>query len=490
MKKIVSLLLALSMIVSMLISFTSCDAFTLEDIENDPFSALSDSLKESLLRFFDDDYGIDGIVSDALEHGSTEVSFSSELLGEVSGVTATLYSDKKESLAMASLVATLNGTPYGINAHLSQEGMILDSELLFGTSGAIAILYDSFRERFEESDLAKYLEMNKETIAKIKTLILSTADTVEESFTEAGETVVARANEFLALLKQTITAETLNDEACAVITYTVDNDVILAVAEKAMTLAELTEDEKEAMRRDLALDTLDSRAIDLEAKVYVSLADGYLLKASLTGSAGDKGDETPGTLEFSLTFSDEKIALVGSYTADGEPVSMESAIHKTVGDINTRYTFSTTTKIKGKEFTVSPLSFSYNRENRTFKLTLDMLAGEATLKGAISSSRKEAKIAITDMEMGLISLSFDLSVTFRKGVDVPEAPENTRDIVDMTEAEWEATMANVNENPVVKWFAENLLPEAPDTPGSDFGGSDTEEDDDPWFDFDFGDLLP
>ena len=85
MKKIVSLLLALSMIVSMLISFTSCDAFTLEDIENDPFSALSDSLKESLLRFFDDDYGIDGIVSDALEHGSTEVSFSSELLGEVSG---------------------------------------------------------------------------------------------------------------------------------------------------------------------------------------------------------------------------------------------------------------------------------------------------------------------------------------------------------------------------------------------------------------------
>ena len=297
------------------------------------------------------------------------------------------------------------------------------------------------------------MELDEETVAELKDAIQELKTSFEEKLEEAGEEADKTINEILAILKQSIASDVLDGEDCAVITYTIDNEVIRALVEKLLEVSKVSESEKEAVRNELNLDEMDETVdIDLSFKVYISLADAFLLKESLTGTMTEKGSDAINTVDLTATFGEDKIALVGSITDEGETEAVEVTITKTVKESISTYTLTATSDIGGDVQTVTPLTYTYNQKARTFKLTLVMDDDEPslTIKGGVTVKDKEAKIAITEIGTQGVSLELELALTFNADASVPTAPENAKDIVEMTEAQWKQVTAAIERSPLLQ----------------------------------------
>lgn len=485
MKKIVSLLLVCLLLPSVLLAFTSCDALTIADVMEDPFAALTEAEKNSLSRFFDEDYGVSKYAAKALEEGSCTFSLTNrKLIGKDENFSAILYTDKDAGKSMLSLSLAKGKDRYAFDTFVDSEGIIFDSEAMFGQDGAIAIVYDTFADRISQSELVKALTLDEATLAKLKTMV----ETVKTSVTEEVDRVEASVNEtvntYLQLLKQEIVTEELDGEAVAVLTYTIDNEVLKLVFETALSRSSLSEEDKAALRAEVDFDEFDrEKKIDIKTKVYVSLADAYVLKQSFIGTVGDLTSGEEGEIDLTSYYGEDKIALTGSVSGGDSRHTVEVAVTKTVEDKVSTYTVTVDTDIAGYASSNTPIVYTYHQKTREFSLTLDMGLSKLVAKGGITLDKKEAKIAIEEIKMGAISLEMELALIYNTDAEMPEAPEGARDLVELTEAEWEELLACAEENPLVVFFQDLLPKTESDSP---FGDGEADDGFDFDFDFDFG----
>lgn len=469
MKRLLSLVLALTVLASALLCFTSCDELSIADVTDDPLSALTKAEENAMDRFFDDDYGIGKIAEQATEKGSVALTFGGEIPGYgIHDIAATLYTDTDGKRAALSLTLSENDSTYAVNLFQDENGSILDSESLLGVHGPIAILYDTFEEKFPSSALSQLVSGGEtpdpEALNAFKQQIEAMKTQGITELLERAEENEKTLREIISLMNMTAAETTLNGEDCAELTFTLDNAVLRAVLLKLLDLANLPEAEKNTLLEELDFDALDETlTLNMTLKVYVTLKDAYLVKESVLISLTQKeGKKEEITLSLNALFGENAISLEGSAeSSDGDSgESFSIALNKSREDAVTKYTLTAAT---GNSAPETLATYTYDSEARTFKLTFDVEDTTLTVKGEITLTKTTASLTITEIGSGGVFLKPELSLTFDADADFPATPENTRDAVELTESEWKNLISYVEQSPLVK-LIETLttspLPEA------------------------------
>ena len=104
MKRFLSLILALCLIATGMLSLSACGHVTKRDLTKDPYTTLNSALQNTLSAFFTDDAGIGKILEKAQKKGSMGVALKSEeLLSTPASLSATIYTDAKKNLSMTDI---------------------------------------------------------------------------------------------------------------------------------------------------------------------------------------------------------------------------------------------------------------------------------------------------------------------------------------------------------------------------------------------------
>ena len=463
MKKLLSILLVLSMLFAIGACFTSCDALSIEDVKNNPVNALWEAEKLSWERFANDDYGIEGVVTDTLKGGSIELAFAQEaLLGAETAIKATLYTGDKQA---ASLLYAAGGKSYTADIFSDENGIIVDIPDLLGGK-AVGVFYDTLKEKLANSALAEMMELPPEAAAEIVSMLDEYKATIEASMKDSIEDAEKTANEYLDLMKKEITEETVGDELCAVIALTLDNEVLVDVIEKAVDSLGLSEDEKATLLAEFDINALNEMlSLDVTVKAYIALSDGRLVKFIYGGEMTPVSDESarmavPEKIGFDITlsFTDTAITASGTVTANGENATVSCNLNKTVEEEKSIYTLSASIGAEGVNETIDVLKYTFNKADKTFSLKAEIEGETVIVKGNVSSTKTTAKIAITEIRAGSIGVELDLSLTFNKDAKAPDAPTDALDVVELTAEEWQSLMTTVQESPLFA-LIESLLSE-------------------------------
>lgn len=463
MKKLLSILLVLSMLFAIGACFTSCDALSIEDVKNNPVNALWEAEKLAWERFANDDYGIEGVVTDTLKGGSIELAFAQEaLLGAETAIKATLYTGDKQA---ASLLYSAGGKSYTADIFSDENGIIVDIPDLLGGK-AVGVFYDTLKEKLADSALAQMMELPPEAAAELVSMLDEYKATIEASMKDSIEDAEKTANEYLDLMKKEITEETVGDELCAVITLTLDNEVLVDVIEKAVDSLGLSEDEKATLLAQFDINALNEMlSLDVTVKAYIALSDGRLVKFVYGGEMASVSDESarmaaPEEIGFDITlsFTDTAITASGTVTANGESATVSCNLNKTVEEEKSIYTLSASIGAEGVSETIDILKYTFNKADKTFSLKTEIEGETVIVKGNVSSTKTTAKIAITEIRAGSIGVELDLSLTFNKDAKAPDAPTDALDVVELTAEEWQSLMTTVQESPLFA-LIESLLSE-------------------------------
>ena len=464
MKKLLSILLVLSMLFAIGACFTSCDALSIEDVKNNPVNALLEAEKLAWERFANDDYGIEGVVTDTLKGGSIELAFAQEaLLGAGTAIKATLYTGDKQA---ASLLYTAGDKSYTADIFSDENGIIVDIPDLLGGK-AVGVFYDTLKEKLADSALAEMMELPPEAAAELVSMLDKYKTTIETSMKDSIEDAEKTANEYLDLMKKEITEETVGDELCAVLPLTLDNEVLVAVIEKAVDSLALSEEEKATLLAEFDINALNEMlSLDVTVKAYLALSDGRLVKFVYGGEMASVSDESsarmaaPEEISFDITlsFTDTAITASGTVTANGESATVSCNLNKTVEEEKSIYTLSASIGAEGVSETIDILKYTFNKADKTFSLKAEIEGETVIVKGNVSSTKTTAKIAITEIRAGSIGVELDLSLTFNKDAKAPDAPTDALDVVGLTAEEWQSLMTTVQESPLFA-LIESLLSE-------------------------------
>ena len=463
MKKLLSILLVLSMLFAIGACFTSCDALSIEDVKNNPVNALWEAEKLAWERFANDDYGIEGVVTDTLKGGSIELAFAQEaLLGAETAIKATLYTGDKQA---ASLLYTEGSKSYTADIFSDENGIIVDIPDLLGGK-AVGVFYDTLKEKLADSALAQMMELPPEAAAELVSMLDEYKATIEASMKDSIEDAEKTANEYLDLMKKEITEETVGDELCAVIALTLDNEVLVDVIEKAVDSLGLSEDEKATLLAEFDINALNEMlSLDVTVKAYIALSDGRLVKFVYGGEMTPVSDESarmaaPEEIGFDITlsFTDTAITASGTVTANGERATVSCNLNKTVEEEKSIYTLSASIGAEGVSETIDVLEYTFNKADKTFSLKIEIEGETVIVKGNVSSTKTTAKIAITEIRADSIGVELDLSLTFNKDAKAPDAPTDALDVVELTAEEWQSLMTTVQESPLFA-LIESLLSE-------------------------------
>lgn len=458
MKKLLSLLLVVLMLTSGCLFFTSCDELDLADVAEDPLAALELAEKNALDRFFTEEYGIGEIAQKALENGSTTLAFSSELpltgAYDLDGFSATMYTAGKKKNAALRLALEAEGKRYFLDSHIDESGVILDSEDLFGTNGPLKIVFDTFVEKVKGSALAQLMELDGQTLAEFENAFDEIRSSMEmgDPFEHSTEELEKLTDEVASLMKQTVTEDTVGEAECAVITYSLDSKSLVAVVEKVMTFAKAPKTEVDALIANLTAET-EGLDLSLTASAYISFEDAYLVRQTAQASCADqKGNKI---FDVSLTTSYTDTAITTYVSIDGMDLEIPSSfalkVAKTVEDAVTTYTLT----VKEDEKTEDTLaSYSYNEKTGSFTLKLNVEDTVMKVKGVITASKDEAKLAITEFGAEGVTVELELSLTFKVGDTIPAVSGTPKDVTELTQAELNHIASHIENSPLFKILEE------------------------------------
>lgn len=449
MKKILSLVLVLSMLLAMAFTFTACDDLSVDDVKNDPIDALSTAGEKAFGAFFSDDYGMDDIVSDAAKEGSIDIYFAQEaLLGKGNSIAATLYAGEKQAL---NLTAKMEGETYAGDIFMDDKGVIVSIPSLIGDT-AVGVFYETFEKNFKGSVMAQMMDIDTQTADILMQAIKTAKESYEASLLEASEQLEKAkedVNAFLALMNPTYTEGAANSEPCAVITYSLTNKTFRDIVTKA--LESIPEgDMKDQIVSELNFDAIDEMmTINGTIKVNLALSDARLVDFTIDLALTEKESNDTVAFTAGLTFTESEITLSGESTADDENIAFNVSLKKTSENNLTIYALNASATEDGKtESYDNILTYSYDHATKTFTLKVDADGSALSLKGNVITSKNSATIALTQIKADSVILELDLKITFNAKATAPQAPVSAKDIVTMTEADWEALGTAIENSPL------------------------------------------
>ncbi len=500
MKKFLSLVLALSLVLSCGVLFSSCsDELKEKDVSANPMLAISTAMNNTNAAFYEDSLGLADILHASADKAVSGFYFeSADLLGgEVTRINATMYADKNGAGA-ADIGVTYNGEVLDGTFYYA-DGVIGLGSADLGLTSPIKIDMKKASEAFPDSFLADMFAGNEGVMDEFLSMLEGVADTLTKPAEETEEKVdiVALSNELCAIFGQTITTKTLDDGAeCFVLSFTVDNAKLRSAVKKVME--KLPEDAKAELENmlnsaasssgatvptvDEIMDMFDEACrLNLSYEVYINKATNTVPKTdislSLTAKENEAGTETSTvTLNLSTLYTADKITFALSAETDGETVSATINLTKTKNEGNTVYAVKLdATK---DSVTLNALNASLTVQNDgNFTIEADVYNDGAAritmgLAGKVIKEDGVATIEFNSLTTADMTVSFKLGIFFGKTDDnIPALPADAKDLLTMSDADAEAMLQSVMSSPIMTLLSSlGGSPDGDDYYGDDYNG--------------------
>ncbi|MBQ9735386.1 MAG: hypothetical protein IJV96_01200 [Clostridia bacterium] len=465
MKKTLSLILVLCMLVTACFVFSSCSQVTIKDAETNTQSVLSEAMKNTMSGFFSGNADTSKIIKKALTSGSLTVGFegNEDLLGEDVKVLETIYSNQKDKEYVSDTTVTFGGETLNARIFLDKTGIAFNSQALLGSDRTLAINVATLAEKFETSALKELILPNgaeEEELAQIVQMLGTLKTEYEALFADASEENLAEEiNEIYALMGRVVSEETVEmadgkSADCVVITYTLTNATLKELAEKILAKANLTGDQKtdaEAALDEAIAEINKAVSFALTEKIYINQKTNKVVKETINGTVVRLDEEdSNGTVDVELVFGDTEIKLMGTFDVAGTTATADITLTKEEKNGSEAYKLVVNAGDgKGAVVNFLNVTYTYTKSTGAIVVAADLYGEEeratVTLNGSMTTDKTEAKIEFTSLVIDEETYNFKVSLTFNKEATMPDRPADTKDIMVLTAEEWEALAQEIAE---------------------------------------------
>ena len=488
MKKLLSVILAMAMLLSMSVVFTSCgdgetpvEAVNPEDIKKNPVKYLGESFNKATEGFMSDDAGIDEIVAGAFNGGSVNVKWeATEAIKEMTGmpqlgIDETLYFGKDFSSLVSDTKLNVEGEEYTAMLYITTSLMAIGGSAIGGDTYKVDIF--NFDKEFADSALAEllgdeFVEVYTEMLGEMGSFF----DQMEGQANLTMEEYQKRINRYISALKQTVT---VSDDS-VVISYVIDGDSIEALVKEV--LKDMPDDENKAMIEESLPQigaSFEMLGMSMKLDINVSVKTGAVSSIKLYGSFGSVAT-TGGKaeIEAKVTFSDDAIKAALEVKFQGETLGVYFDMDKKTEGDSVVYTAKLNVKapeaVTGGEAIDADLleaTYTYDKKSGNFEFKIGVVGGlesltddssvgiiggigngigeiSVSLKGSIKKNGESATVTIDSVGAMGMSIDIGAAITFNKTATAPAIPEDAKDILDITEADLEKLM----ESPIFQLF--------------------------------------
>lgn len=447
MKRILSLTLVLCMLVTVCLAFSSCfNKVSMKKVEEDPQATLNDAIQNTGNSFFTDESNAGKVFKEALKCGAFTVSFESEDLmgGDITKIGETVYVDSENKKIVSDTNVTYQDQDLNARIFFDKNGVMLNSEAVFGSQKTYAINFASLAYNLDGSAFAELLasmDVDEEMMASLKEAFTTLKNAMAKADVSEEE-AKARVDAYLVALNQTVSEEKIENSKGketkhVVVAYTLNNQTLKALIDQ---IAKDTELDAE-MKAELESAFEESVAINVSLKLYINAKTNSLTKVTLEGTLTDKGNNETVTVSANLSFSDTEIKLTFRATGMDEPISAEITLTKEDSKDSVVYRLA----IDGSQGSVTVhlfnATYTYTKSSGNFALKADVYADEndrteLTVEGNIKVTEKEATMEINKLVTKDATVNFKLIISAKQISEIPAAPTDAKDIVSMTQGEW------------------------------------------------------
>ena len=485
MKKIVSSLLVLCLLVTGCLFFTSCGKVKAADLEENPQAVLNEAMKNTTSDFFEGDAKTGKVVKEALETGALTLSFASDDLmgGALTKISETIYMDAKNGKVVSDTLVTMGGEDLTARIFLDKEGLALNSEAILGSDKTLGINLTSFSEKFANSALVELFGIDRMTAQEIADTVAELKDQWMMNKEESQAKIEKLLNDIYAAMKQEASEEKIElpngkKVKCVVASYTLSEETIRAALDKAVAELKLDEESKTSLNEMLD-EAFASLELNLTEKIYINTKTNKVIKESITGTVtteiveyDERGVETKkketATVNMEALFTDTEISVSIDVTGIEEPASAKLALTKEKDGGKTTYKATLDVTEEGKTSNLLTASYSYNKDDGKIELVLDALSEEeegdgkretVKLTGKLETSDKEVKLTVDSVTTGSVTVTFEAVISFQTGVEIPAKPEGVLDVVELTQEDWMKIMTEFQTSKLGKLLMGGMLPE-------------------------------
>ncbi len=474
MKKILSSLLLLTMLVMGALLLTSCDEMTEKKMEKDPVTALDDAEKNTIDAFFGDEAGASAVLDKAADKGSLNLTFTS-LAADAEGlskISETIFWDSKTSAAVSDTLVSIAGQDLSARIFLDKNGMVFGSESILGNTDSLAINIDTVIAKLKGSYIADQLEMEDEVVTELIGLMESLKESLNATAEENKAEMKEWSEKIYAILNQTITTEKVEKDKFIVVTYTLDNDSIHRLID--LLLSEIKADGSIPAEDMAELETtidqsidpmLEQYVIDLTYKQYIAGKNNTIAKETVSATVIDHASFAEGTgqpntykADVTCTYSDKQIAVSLDGEIAGKAITGTFTIDKTKEGDKTTYAFKLSGGYANVDVDILKGTYTYDKATGDIIIDADLIKDESdTVKLSAKANYTVSADAVT---FKLLSVGFgenrfgtdthwsELSLTIRAVDAIPQKPADAKDIMNLTGNEWEKVISDIQQSPI------------------------------------------
>lgn len=468
MKKLLSVMLVLSMILASISLLTSCGKVSVKDIEKDAYTTITAAMQNTSESFFEDSAKTERVLNDALKCGAFSLSFENDELHlgalKVGKISETLYVDSKNEKYVSDTSVTLDGKNLGALLFLDKNGIKLKSDSILGSDKALELNIASLKNDLKGSQLAKTLGISDDDVTEVIEFIETLEKELKKDKKEKLEKIKDFYNEIYALCNQTATEEKIEKNKYVVVTHTLNNQTLTAVLNKCVEF--ISEYSPESMTEDLktsldeAIANIDeSVEIFICSKTYINQKENRVDKIVLDGSVKNK-ENTDGEAKISaeITFSDAQIKVkAGAEITKGESVSVELTLNKEKTKESTTYSLSVKADTGSVEIDLLNATYTQATDGN-IKLKADVYNGvydraKLELSGKLEVTKAEIKLEFNSITVNEDTYKFKLMLGAKAISEIPAAPENAKDVVKLTEEELAEILGEIQSSELGKLLA-------------------------------------
>lgn len=476
MKKILSLLLVVCTAFSCCMFFASCDKVDTKAVEKDPYATLTDASANSMEAFFSDDAEIGSIIASALKSGSMSIDFkgNADLLGEKTAINETIYFNQKKHLYVSDTSVKYGEESIQARIFFDKDGIMVKSQDILGSENALSLNFSTLAEQFKGSALEKMLSLDPSSVNEVVKALEMVRDLYTETITGKNQdAAVTLANDIYQLLNQTVSTESIETAdskavECVVASYTITNQNLKAVINRCVEELNLTGELKSQVKEaveDTCHQLDDTAAINLTEKIYVNKKSNAFEKISVNGTVViNDGGMAQATVSAEILFNENEIRLTGNVTLDGAKYDADATLTKETSGNNVIYSLKLNAGDgKGATVNLANASYTYNKKSGDLEIKADIYNPDGNermtfaVDGCIEATKDQATVSFTSAKYMDEKVNFDLSFTFNKKATMPEFPSDAKDIVAMTEDEWDAFAEDFSNNSKINDFLRYLF---------------------------------
>ncbi len=458
MKKLLSILLVISMFVSSCILFTGCDKVKLKDIESKPYETITVATQKTMAQFFTDDTKIGKTIKQTMYKGATTVSFESKSLLDEIGIkkiSDTVYSDVPNKKTAHDILVNYYDENLSARLFVDKNGILINSEDILNNKNTYGIFPETLASKFKTSVFASTL-FEGQNLDEIVDILEEFRDVYKEAFENNEENEKAEFIKITNLLKQQIFEEEIDKNDYIVIKYEISNSTLKSIYDEYKN--DLIEEAPGFNDPFAELD--ESAEIYLSVKSYLNKKTALYDKTVISGFITQ--DKTNSIINACITYAADKMTFDFSVVSGKDEASLKSVLNKEITDSTVKYVMDMTVRENDVSKEIKPFTYTYTKESGDFTVDLDLrdLVDDKealiTLSGNLKNSAEDAEITIKSIKYDLTTIFFDLTFKFEPNKSMPETPAEAKDVIDLTEDDLMNIMEGIQNSKLGKAIEKSL----------------------------------